>query len=245
MSLNSILEALRRLARRHLLTANTIRYRIEYRAIRGLINETGDPVDVIVDLGAGSGEMSARLVEDGLAGTVIGVEPDPTNFSLLERRYSKLKGSQCINRPLEETRLNDSAVAAILSTQVLEHIPDDDAAVAEIYRILKPGGLAVISVPHPPELFPNPGHVRPGYTLDTLTTLFERHGFALVDYDYFLTLPTVRRTIASEELGVLGRLLSPSWADRETHLTRSEKETLQPYGLAALFRKQPPSPLRS
>jgi len=238
MSFDAILEPLRRLARRRLLTANTIRYRIEYRAIRNLITKVDAPFDILADLGAGSGEMSARLAEEGLARAVVGIEPDTQNFRLLERRYSRLERSQCVNKRLEVNGLGDSAVDAVLSTQVLEHIPDDNAAVAEMHRILKPGGSAAISVPHPPELFPNLGHVRPGYTRDQLTGLFERHQFVLVDYDYFFCLPTLRRIIAAEELEPLGRLLSPAWADRELKLTRSEKETLQPYGVACIFRKE-------
>jgi SAM-dependent methyltransferase len=41
----------------------------------------------------------------------------------------------------------DQAFAAVLATDVLEHISDDPAAAAEICRVLKPGGLAVVVVP--------------------------------------------------------------------------------------------------
>jgi predicted RNA methylase len=82
MSFDVILEPLRRLARRRLLTANTIRYRIEYRAIQNLIRKVDTPFQVLADLGAGSGKMSARLAEEGLARAVVGIEPRSTKFSL-------------------------------------------------------------------------------------------------------------------------------------------------------------------
>jgi hypothetical protein len=55
--------------------------------------------------------------------------------------------------------------------------------------------------------------------------------------DYFFTLPTLRRLIASEELGSFGQFLPIWWADREANLTTAEKAELQPYGIVCLFRR--------
>jgi len=42
----------------------------------------------------------------------------------------------------------DNAVSEIVMSQCLEHIADHNRAMKEIHRILKPGGVAKISVPH-------------------------------------------------------------------------------------------------
>jgi SAM-dependent methyltransferase len=235
--MNGVNEFLRGLARRHLLTSNTIRYRIEYRCVVGLLSDVSTPIELLVDLGAGSGEMSARLIEQGFAERAIALEPDPRNFQLLSRRYSKLKDSRCLNGFLETAQVEPGSADLVLSTQVLEHIADDNAAVARIRELSKPNALALISVPHPPEIFPNPGHFRPGYSLTALTTLFREHGFRLLRHDYFFVLPTLRRLVATQELGPIGRLFPVWWADREAKLGTAEKAEQQPYGLAALFQK--------
>ncbi len=45
----------------------------------------------------------------------------------------------------------DASADAVLCKEVLEHVPDPGAAVAEIHRVLKPGGAALCTIPflHP------------------------------------------------------------------------------------------------
>jgi SAM-dependent methyltransferase len=48
---------------------------------------------------------------------------------------------------LTDIPLADSSVDNIICIHVLEHVEDDRKAMAEMYRVLKPGGLAFITVP--------------------------------------------------------------------------------------------------
>ncbi len=71
---------------------------------------------------------------------------------------------------------------AVVAFDVLEHIEDDEAAVREIHRVLRPGGLALIAVPADPRLWSAHdeavGHVR-RYTRPELVDLFARNGFTV------------------------------------------------------------------
>ena len=51
--------------------------------------------------------------------------------------------------PLDVTdlKLPDAAFGAVLCLHVLEHVPDDTRAIRELYRILRPGGWALVMVP--------------------------------------------------------------------------------------------------
>ena len=49
---------------------------------------------------------------------------------------------------LRNTGLPDAEYDSIFCTQVLQHLPEPDRAIAEIARMLKPAGRAVLSVPH-------------------------------------------------------------------------------------------------
>ena len=46
-----------------------------------------------------------------------------------------------------ELPFEDNAYDIILCNHVLEHIPDDTKAMQELFRVLKPGGMAVLQIP--------------------------------------------------------------------------------------------------
>ncbi|MCU0267202.1 MAG: class I SAM-dependent methyltransferase [Acidimicrobiales bacterium] len=41
----------------------------------------------------------------------------------------------------------DESVDRIIASEVMEHIPDDEAALDELYRVLKPGGSLAVTIP--------------------------------------------------------------------------------------------------
>ncbi len=48
---------------------------------------------------------------------------------------------------ITRTGLPDATYDIVMAHHVLEHIEDDHAAMAELFRVLRPGGTAVLSVP--------------------------------------------------------------------------------------------------
>lgn len=65
----------------------------------------------------------------------------------------------------------DNSFDSIVSFQVIEHIKDDALFLKEIHRVLKPGGLALLTTPNRPlSLSRNPWHIRE-YTARELTEL--------------------------------------------------------------------------
>ncbi|HMJ71696.1 MAG TPA: class I SAM-dependent methyltransferase [Cyclobacteriaceae bacterium] len=55
----------------------------------------------------------------------------------------------------------DNAFDVVITFQVIEHIQDDISFLKEIHRVLKPGGLAIITTPNRPmSLSRNPWHIR-------------------------------------------------------------------------------------
>lgn len=87
-----------------------------------------------------------------------------------DRRHHDLQAS------LTALPFLDGSFEAALCSEVLEHIPGDDAAVRELARVLSPGGVLFISVPAIPAPY-DPAHAREGYTPETLGRLVTSAGF--------------------------------------------------------------------
>jgi SAM-dependent methyltransferase len=102
----------------------------------------------------------------------------------------------------------DDSLDLVVAFDVLEHILDDDAAVAEVLRVLRPTGRFLIAVPADPRLWSDHDvavdHVR-RYTRATLSQVLERGGFEVVSLTSWNVLlrPVValrRRSSAGSDL---------------------------------------------
>jgi SAM-dependent methyltransferase len=96
----------------------------------------------LVDVGSGAGgfvaEVAARPHWQAIA-----VEPDVQAAATCQRT-----GAQVVNAPWEEAALPDASADVITFWEVIEHLYDPRRALAEAHRVLRPGGLIVISTPN-------------------------------------------------------------------------------------------------
>jgi SAM-dependent methyltransferase len=238
MPIASLKESLRHWCRKNLLTINTIRYRVEYARISEAFRHIG-PQQRVFDGGAGGGQMLRMVYEDGYCKSAAALEYDPELFDILIRNHAGLSNFEAVQGSLLDIPFPDASMDCAMTTQVLEHIEDHQTAASELGRIVKPGGHLIISVPHPPEPFHTPGHVREGYTEADLTDLFPPPRYELLLTGYSLTRPTIDRVMKARSLPLRGRYMPVAWADMETHLTNDERKAQLPYAITCLFRKNP------
>jgi SAM-dependent methyltransferase len=81
---------------------------------------------------------------------------------------------------LQRTGLPGEQYDTLFCTQVLQHLPDPAAAVAEMARLLKPGGRLIVSVPHLVWLHNEP-HDYWRFTHHGMRALIERAGLRVVE----------------------------------------------------------------
>ncbi len=97
------------------------------------------PGQTLLDFGAGTGTISALVRDQARAAKILCIEIDPANAAALR--------SQGFDVIADATQAQLGTVDVIYSSNVLEHIEDDVAALRKLRACLKPGGRAVFWVP--------------------------------------------------------------------------------------------------
>lgn len=99
--------------------------------------------DTLLDLGSGTGYF-AHVCNKQKAATFC---LDISFRNLLSVKEREDRNIALINAEAEKLPFLEKSFDKVLSTEVIEHIKDDATALKEISRILKPGGVLVLSVP--------------------------------------------------------------------------------------------------
>jgi ubiquinone/menaquinone biosynthesis C-methylase UbiE len=97
------------------------------------------PSDLVVDVGGGTGGVSAPL--RAKVGGILVVEPSETLVRRGRRRHQRLAFAVGDGRALP---LRDASVDAVLLVEVLHHVSDAAAVLAEAARVLRPGGSLLV-----------------------------------------------------------------------------------------------------
>lgn len=142
----------------------------------------------LVDVGAGTGGMLARLV--GTCQT-LGVEYAPAGVA-----FARSRGLDVVRGGLPDLPLRDGTFDLALSMDVFEHVEDDVAAMRGIRRALRPGGRLITTVPALQWLWSEHDvalHHHRRYHKAEFAERLERAGFEIVHLSYYnsLLLPPI------------------------------------------------------
>lgn len=106
--------------------------------------------DHIVDVGCGDGQISRALSSQGAH--VLGIDPTPLHIEIARKRGG---GAHYELGSATHIPVGDSSQDAVVACLVFEHIDELDAAIAEVSRVLRPGGRFSFFLNHP--LLQTPG----------------------------------------------------------------------------------------
>lgn len=117
----------------------------------------------VVDVGCGDGALAGCLVKAGAILT--GVEPEPAGRQLAQQAFAKRGLAGTFVAQL--ATLPDNAFDVAVCSDVIEHVDQPEELLWEIRRVIKPGGMAVVTTPvrltetpldphHVQEFFPGP-----------------------------------------------------------------------------------------
>jgi arsenite methyltransferase len=143
------------------------------------------PGQRVIDIGCGPGFYAAELLEQlGPQGCVVGVDTSAPMLAAAARRCEGRGRAEFHQAPATGLPVADASFDRALSVQVMEYVADVPAALAEIHRVLRPGGRAVV------------------WDVDWSTLSWhsrdpERMARVLVAWDRHLAHPALPRTLAA------------------------------------------------
>ncbi|ABK72111.1 class I SAM-dependent methyltransferase [Mycolicibacterium smegmatis] len=135
----------------------------------------------VLEAGCGEG-YGADLIAD-VARRVIGLDYDEATVAHVRARYPRV---DIRHGNLAELPLPDASVDVVVNFQVIEHLWDQAQFVSECFRVLRPGGVFLVSTPNRITFSPgrdtplNPFHTRELNAAE-LTELLETAGFEVED----------------------------------------------------------------
>ncbi|KUI21479.1 SAM-dependent methyltransferase [Mycobacterium sp. GA-1285] len=139
---------------------------------------------VALDVGSGPGNVTASLARAaGPEGLALGID---VSRPMLARAVSAQAGPNVgfLRADAQRLPFRDAAFDVVTSLAVLQLIPEPSSAVAEMHRVLRPGGRIAIMVPTvgkmpPPLRWLSSGGAR-FFADDELGDMFEQRGFVSV-----------------------------------------------------------------
>jgi SAM-dependent methyltransferase len=108
----------------------------------------------VLEHGAGSGTLSALLLRAKIAPLILS-EPDLRLATRLNEKFAAVQDVRIFKGTLEDylEEAGSKCVDGIVSSNVLEHIEDDEACLATMRKLIRPGGHLALYVPARPELY--------------------------------------------------------------------------------------------
>jgi GT2 family glycosyltransferase/ubiquinone/menaquinone biosynthesis C-methylase UbiE len=220
-------------------------YREKMRAVHRVAPD--ETYEHVLEVGGGRGGLTALLYPRA---RVTNVDADA---SYADSPVNRRPNVRFVHGDATALPFPDESFDAVTLFDVLEHIPDDSAAVAEALRVLRPGGALLVSNPSERWRFPYHaalrrvcrteeqmleewGHVRRGYSLEQLGELTglacERRAtfinpVTVLAHD--LSFSRLPRRVRRAAVGALAPLLWPAYARHRAGTRGTE--------VASLWRK--------
>ncbi len=171
--------------------------------------------NIIADVGCGEGITLEKLVNTFPGKNIRGVDAEAENIAICSQHKLPVLAGDVYQLPFD-----DGSVDCVLFSEVIEHLDHPEQALAEIRRVLRPGGRVIIIFPNDfmfkisriltgmfKEAFYDPGHVKqwtPGMMRRILVSLgyfiIAGHSLPFVYWPICLHHVVIAEKLRGEEL---------------------------------------------
>ena len=103
------------------------------------------PVSSALEYGPGSGIYLPILAQH--CADVTAADIELAYLSEIQPLANEMKRLKLVVDDIQDSRIEDNSFGLVLCSEVLEHVPDPERSLKTLYRILKPGGIAIVTTP--------------------------------------------------------------------------------------------------
>ena len=112
------------------------------------------PGDRVLDMGCGAGRHAFALYRRGA--DVVALDLDEAELKDVAGMFAAMRDegevpegarAQAVRGSAYALPFDDATFDRVVAAEVLEHLPKDEQAMTELFRVLKPGGLIAVTVP--------------------------------------------------------------------------------------------------
>lgn len=112
------------------------------------------PGDRVLDLGCGGGRHAFELYRRGA--NVVALDQNAEDLAAVDGMFKAMAAegeapegatAQTVKGDALDLPFDDNTFDFVIAAEILEHIPEDTAAMAELTRVVRPGGMVAVSVP--------------------------------------------------------------------------------------------------
>ena len=166
----------------------------------------------VLDVGCGDGFFTAQILQRFNLKNVYGLDISSKAVDLARLKHPEIKFRQsALNHIPEET----SSVDSVTMIEVIEHLVDIEGTLKELFRVMKPGGILLITTTDfnwlkqviiamfffEKYFYPTNPHIR-FFKKSTLADILSKNGFSIIKYawngDYIKIMPKGQMILAQK-----------------------------------------------
>ncbi|WP_026123072.1 class I SAM-dependent methyltransferase [Nocardiopsis halotolerans] len=112
------------------------------------------PGDRVLDLGCGGGRHAFEVYRRGA--DIVAFDQNVADLAEVETMFAAMRQegeapaearAETVKGDALDMPFDNDGFDRVIAAEILEHVPHDTAAMAELFRVLRPGGIAAVTVP--------------------------------------------------------------------------------------------------